>query len=1381
MSERRIRTRIEGASFAATGLLLLFVSCRDASNDAPKIDRLEVPEDESSGFVPVRLRVSDTTGDTVSIQAEWRPSDGGDDGWKIATPLDASLDEVETERDGTTRTFLWDTGKDLPGIEGRFVLRFTPDDGARDASGTPVGTGVPSVSPPFRVDNNEAPILDVLGEVFIGNTDDRRGIPIPYRLTDRESDRVEIVFQWRRLGEDYPALPEESGELAAILADPALRREHRICTSYPSHARGRAFPVDEFSLRLPELAGSHSWLLASGIEGATLDLLRPSSVPEPVSHEWQDNPLSAPVAALPLGRGLTALVLDDLGSSWRLLEIELISGATPPGGIGPLSGPGSPTALALEVNPGGEKPVAVLIAAESSGKWTIQRVVLATREVSQLFASSDGQEPPPVRGVASLGAGRAVLTAGSSLLMLDYTAPGAARAATLLEHLAAPHGVQKDPLHRQRVYVCERDAPSGASTGRIVAVDLDSLALSILPLPSIERPRSLVLERNGARMLVEVEVSGGNGRQVLGIDVGRSSPPFAVGPPIPGDIAGMASGPDGLRILAVPSLRGLWVGGGIEQEREITGYQSATGLTFLTAALARVPRPGQPWRVHRDTSLRGEPGGRDGVFVWDSRDCRSGPAFVRAVPWDGERGTSSETRAPKTVRDGLSVTPLVLGGTGTTAAPVCVRLADVDGDRDLDVVSANAGAGTLTCFQQDAAGRFREQPLSLARGTAGFRPSALATADIDADGFLDLVGTDVPADELALFFGGSGGFLAPLSIRIHGVSFSVHCADLDGDDDLDLVCTSRNRTNAGVDHLEVFWQTAPRVFDSTAPLIGLPPSADPRHVNTGDMDSDGDLDILCATVSQELLVYFQIRPGGFDPTPLVLGNNLVTTFLQSVEAADLDQDGDLDLECADVGSPGPAEGGDLTLFFQEARASFDPKPVEIEGPPPGIIALFSTAADVDADGKLDLVAAVGGNDEAPRQDDGITVFYQTAPGEFDARGSVVERSPSQRPSSLAVGDIDANGSLDVVSANSAGDVLKVLLQDGPGTFRSSTLLDGFPFLHDAAMITAADVDGDGDFDLLSAGSGLTVFMQVTPAVFDARPLDVPAGLFSVAPADLDGDGDLDLAGSTSGRVVIYFRTEEGFEPAPLGGGGPAGNAFHVKAADMDGDGDLDLVSGNDANDLAIYFQIEPGVFDAEALLLAAPSMRGSFFPLPVDVDGNGTMDLVSANSNSDNLTIFYQASPGAFAPVPEVLGASPGMDFVASVAAGDLDGDGDLDFVSGNLGSRNLAVFSQSTPGRFDPVPVLLPIPAGAPGNVAIADLDADGDEDIVSASELGSLVVFRQEAPGVFVRDASPVGDARQCTPNWVEPVDLDGDGDIDLVSVCSAFQNVVIHWGGR
>jgi hypothetical protein len=133
--------------------------------------------------------------------------------------------------------------------------------------------------------------------------------------------------------------------------------------------------------------------------------------------------------------------------------------------------------------------------------------------------------------------------------------------------------------------------------------------------------------------------------------------------------------------------------------------------------------------------------------------------------------------------------------------------------------------------------------------------------------------------------------------------------------------------------------------------------------------------------------------------------------------------------------------------------------------------------------------------------------------------------------------------------------------------------------------------------------------------------------------------------------------------------------FSVAATDLDADGDQDVVSANrGGNNLTVFFQQSLGSFSVSPLTLGGPGVTdGPFSVAAADLDLDGYQDLVS--NGGDNLTVFFQLSPGSFSSFPLSLGDAKEPVGPASVAATDVDGDGDKDIVSANADGNNLTVY----------------------------------------------------------------------------------------------------------
>jgi hypothetical protein len=288
-------------------------------------------------------------------------------------------------------------------------------------------------------------------------------------------------------------------------------------------------------------------------------------------------------------------------------------------------------------------------------------------------------------------------------------------------------------------------------------------------------------------------------------------------------------------------------------------------------------------------------------------------------------------------------------------------------------------------------------------------------------------------------------------------------------------------------------------------------------------------------------------------------------------------------------------------------------------------------------------------------------------------------------------------------------------------------------------ITVGDVDGDGDLDAVVAnwGTPQDVYLNDGLGHFTAHPISPTFGAgasYAVALGDLDSDGDLDvLVANGAAPQDVYLNNGLGcFAPHPISPTFGAGESTAIELGDVDGDGDLDAVVANWGTPQDVYLNDGTGGFARHPA--SSTFGAGQSFDVALgDLDDDGDLDAVVANYYNQAQAVYLNDGTGRFAthPISPTFGAGSSHD----IALGDLDGDGDLDAVIANYYNNQAEdVYLNNGTGRFASHPISPTFGAGESSTVALGDLDGDGDLDaIVSNAEGQAEDVYLNDGTGCF------------------------------------------------
>ncbi|HMA34506.1 MAG TPA: FG-GAP-like repeat-containing protein [Chloroflexia bacterium] len=605
---------------------------------------------------------------------------------------------------------------------------------------------------------------------------------------------------------------------------------------------------------------------------------------------------------------------------------------------------------------------------------------------------------------------------------------------------------------------------------------------------------------------------------------------------------------------------------------------------------------------------------------------------------------------------------------------------------------------------------------------------------------------------------------------------------------------------------------APRPLAASVPLTlcgqlafsqpsGSPDAAgsQPIAITTGDFDVNGLPDLAVANFSDNTVtVLLGVGGGNFRPAP----NSpfAVGTGPAAVVARDFNGDRLLDLAVVNTLS------NNVTILLGNGLGGFTPapgSPIPVGSGPHAI-----AAGDVNGDGFQDLVVAnVLSND--------VTVLLGNGQGGFTpAPGSPV--AVGTNPFAIALGLLNGDTHLDLVTANYSANTASVLLGNGAGGFSPAP---GSPVAVGAgpSALAIGNVNGDAVQDLVVANASdntVSVLLgtgngSFTPAA--GSPLTVGNHPEAVVLRDLDGDGFVDLAVANSGAdqvEVLLGNGAGGFSPAPLGPVATGHRPTGIAAADYDRDGKLDLATANAGSDNVTVLLNScgqptptPGP-PRTATPTAVPSPSPTYpagtcstesfsralgAPFPVDngpaalvagdFNGDGVLDLATANFGANDVSLLLGTGSGGFSPAPGSpfsVGSGP-----QGLTVGDFNRDGKLDLATANFGANTVSVLLGNGAGGFSQAPGS-PVAVGAgPWALASGDFNGDGFADLAVANlNAGTLSILLGTGTGSFTAaPGSPI--AVGLNPDAVAVGDFNHDGRRDLAVASFSANTVLILLG--
>ncbi|MBI1745181.1 MAG: VCBS repeat-containing protein [Acidobacteria bacterium] len=661
-------------------------------------------------------------------------------------------------------------------------------------------------------------------------------------------------------------------------------------------------------------------------------------------------------------------------------------------------------------------------------------------------------------------------------------------------------------------------------------------------------------------------------------------------------------------------------------------------------------------------------------------------------------------------------------GTAVTVGgkPKGIVAVDLNGDNKLDLAVTNSQTGNVSLLLGDGRGGFTPRlPIAGVQS-----PGAIAAGDFNGDGVMDLVVANTGSRTISVILGRPNGSYAVSSLPVGTEPQSIAVGRLTRGRNLDIVVA-----NSGSDSLTILLGRGNGTFLSPRSIM-LPPGSAPRSVVLGDFNGDSNMDIAVAAYGTRRVTVFPGRGDGtfFLPQQIPLLSRPTT-----LAVSDLNQDRNLDLVVCAVEDLIAGDLPAVSILLGNGDLSFTSAPdLSV-----GFGSMAVVTQDFNRDGIPDLAATSSGAGM-------VSVWRGVGDGTFV---SDVSFASGQSPSGIVSGDLNGDGKADLVTANFGSESLSVFLNAGGGTFSDPVNYPlGPPSTRlDPTAVALGDFNGDGFLDVAVANAytnSVAVLLGRGNGTFITPAIQYPVGYDprSIAIADLNGDAFLDI-------VTGNFN----------GNGLPNEDSVSVL-----------LGRGNGTFFPAINYRLEAGS-KPRALVV-------------VDVDGDGWLDVLTANFGSASLSILRGSDTGLVTP-PVTFSVSNCGQGPHGITVGYFNGDTALDLAIGVAGTYDVAndkvavlLGKPESPGTFTLPASCLQVGLG-PTAVITDDFDLDGKADIVVVNSLSnSVAVLLGNGDGTF-RSAQFFGVGAGPLFMAMDDFDLDGQWDLAVANAMGSTVSVLYN----